>query len=128
MLSPFTEKLIKQLKKAGLSIEDRTALTTALLTKLNALPLHNSIQVSLQEGMITIKDKPLTTEQIINFKQSATILKENFAYQVINEQIRYLAINLGVHIALSPDTVMFSKAALWILQEEEKLLDEISTV
>ncbi len=126
MLSPVTKKLITQLKKADLSLEDRTALTTALLKKLNALPLHSTI-ILTQQG-IMLNGKMLDTEQTINFKESCRQLQDNFAYKVIHEQTRYLAIKLGINIAVSLDTLMFAKAAIWILEQKDELLEKISTV
>ena len=123
MLSPITEKVIKQLKKANLSMEDRTAIVTVLLDKLQALPLQNSIVVG--NGSIIINGKELDTEQMINFTESCNALKDNYARKIIHEQIRYLAINLGIHNCLSLDTLMFAKAALWNLQNEQELLDKI---
>lgn len=126
MVSQVTEKIVKQLQKANLSTEDRIALTTALLDKLVALPLGNSIVVN-PNGVI-INGKPLDQEQYLNFKESCTILEGNFARQVIQQQIRYLAINLGINVALSLDTIMFAKAALWCIEQEQLLLEKIAVV
>lgn len=124
MISPATEKIIKQLKKQNLSLEDKTALTAALLDKISALPLRNSIV--LAPGMVTINGKALDTEQAVVFKDSCIALQDNFARKVIHEQIRYLAVNWGVHNGLNTEMIMFSKAALWTLEEEQKLLDKLT--
>lgn len=77
-----------------------------------------------QDG-ITLNGKLLDREQAINFKESCVVLKDNFARKVLNEQVRFLAVNLGINVALSVDTILFAKAALWILQQEDDLLDKI---
>ena len=123
MIQPLTKKIIQQLRKVDLSLEDRVALTTVLLDKLVALPLSNTFIVN-PEG-ITINGKKLDNQQMINFSESCNALKDNYARQVINEQIKYLAINLGVHNSLTLDTILFSKAALWNLQQQQELLDKI---
>ncbi len=119
-----TEKVIKQLNKTNLSIEDRIALTNTLLNKLNTLPIGDMVIIS--ENRISINGKDLDQEQAIAFREATVALKENFARKVINEQIRYKAIELGLFTANSNDTLMFSKAAVWVLNEYEILLNKLT--
>ena len=123
MVSPTADKLIKALKKANLTLEDRTALTTVLLDKLQALPLQSTIIVT-PNGLI-INGKELDVDQVINFRESCVALKENYARKVITEQVKYLAINIGVHNGLTNEQILFSKSALWNLQQIDNLLDQI---
>lgn len=104
-------------------MEDRTVLTTALLDKLQALPISSVIYFT--PNGVTINGKELDNDQILNFKESCIALKDNFARKIINEQIKYLAINIGIHNALSLDTIFFAKSALWNLQQQDELLDKI---
>lgn len=126
MISSITEKTIKQLKKSNLSIEDRTALTTALLDKLNALPIGDIIYFT-QNGLM-IDGKELDAEQTNAFKETCSALKDNFARKVIHEQIRHKATEMGIHQAISIETLYFSKVALWIMNEYEILLQKLSEV
>lgn len=87
------------------------------------LPLNNSILIS--QGSVSINGKSLETEQVINFHESCIGLKDNWARKVLREQVRYLAVNLGVYKSASLDELYFAKAALWCLAEEDKLLDQI---
>lgn len=123
MLSPATDKTIKQFKKANLSLEDRTALLTSILGELKVLPLNDTIVIG--QGFIKVNGKELDPEQIINFQESCNALKSNFAWQVISEQMRYLATNLGVYKATNLDELYFYKSALWILDQINKLLEKI---
>ena len=123
MLSPITEKLIKQLKKSNLTLEDRTALVTELLDKMNALPLSDVIVIG--QGTVSIQGRDLDTEQIIAFRENCIALKDNPAEKLINEQIRYLAQNLGVYKAQGINDMYFYKAALWILDQKQAILDKI---
>lgn len=123
MIQPITTRLIKQLKSKNLPLEDRVALTTALLSNLSALPLNNAIVID-PHG-VEINGKRLSPDDKIAFIESCALLKNNFARKVLHEQVRYLAINLGVHIGQNTDMIMFSKAALWCLEQEEKLLEKI---
>lgn len=122
-MTELTKQLIEELKKTDLTLEDRTALTTALLNKLVALPISNMI-VFTPKGVM-INNRELEVEQAVNFRMSVLALKDNNARKIIHEQIKYLAINTGVHNGLNQDSIMFSKAALWCLQEEEKLLEQV---
>jgi len=125
MVNKVTENLIKQLKKANLSTEDRTALITALLVKLNAPPIGEMIHFT-QNGLM-INGKMLDTDGTISFTKACTALKDNYARKVIHEQVRYKAIDLGIDKGTTIDTIMFSKAALWVLNELEILTHRLST-
>lgn len=83
--------------------------------------------IHFTETGIMINGKDLDLDQAINFREACMVLKDNYARKVINEQIRYLAIDMGINKALSVDTLMFSKAALWVLNEVEILIQKLST-
>ena len=119
------EKIIKQLRKSSLSQEDRTALWGAVLDKLGAIPLSNTIVVSPMGVMVNGKD--LGPDQVAYFNQTASALKENFARKLIAEQLKYLAISTGIHNSKSVDELMFSKACLWVVLEEEKLINSLTS-
>ena len=123
MISPTTEKIIKQFKKANLSLEDRAALTNILLEKLKAVPLENTFII--EGGNVFINSKQMDPEQLINFRESCIALKDNVANKIIHEQIRYLASNLGVYKATTMEELVFYKAALWAINQQDVLLDKI---
>ena len=124
MIQPSTKKLIATLKKSNLSLEDRSALITALLDKLHALPLDNTLVIE-KDGII-INGKPLELEQVINFKDSCIALQENVARKVIQEQIRYLASNLGMYKATTFEELYFYKSALWCLNQQDILIESVN--
>lgn len=124
MLNPATEKVIKALKKANLSLEDRTALVTAMLDKVNALPLRKTFIIDANS--ITLNGKKLDREQILNFKEGVQVLKDNHAHKIFNEQLRYLAITMGINTAVSIDTLYFAKVAMWILEQETLLFESLT--
>ncbi len=122
----ITEKVIKQLQKSNLTTQDRTALVTAILDKLVAVPIQNVIV--LTETSIVINGKELDLEAYLSFKEGCANLKDNFARKVINEQLRYKATELGVHKAQTIDELLFSKAIIWAINEENILLEKLSTL
>jgi hypothetical protein len=107
-------------------LENRIALTTALLDKLNALPIGELIHFT--ETGLMLNGKELEEDQVLNFREACVALKENYARKVIFEQVRYKAIDLGINKALSNDTLYFSKAAIWSLNEIEVLIQKLLTL
>lgn len=93
--------------------------------KLHALPLQDSIVIG--QGTIMVNGHNLETDQVQVFAESAVAFRDNWARKVIHEQVRYLAVNGGVFKSVSLDEIMFFKAALWCLNEEDKLLDRLTT-
>ncbi len=122
---PSTEKLVRALKKGSLPLEDRLVLTNILMDKIGVLPLEGSIVTSPQG--IQVNGKLLDGEQTANFKLSCIALVDNFARKVVRDQVRYLAIAEGIHKGLSPEQILFSKTALWNMQQEDKVIEEVIT-
>lgn len=118
-----TEKLIKQFKKMDLPAEDRSSLIELMLQKVHALPIDNTI-VIVPQG-IQVRGKMLDPEQVINLRESTVALVDNTARKIVQEQLKYLAIIEGVHKGLSPDHINFSKAVLWVLEQEQLLIEKI---
>lgn len=125
-LSPQVKKLVEQLRKANLSIEDRSALVSCILEKVDALPIGDVL--SIEGDYISVNGKQMDQEQVIHFREACANLKDNFARKVLSEQIRYKAIEQGIMKSTSTDTLMFSKAALWCLNEYEILLAKITNI
>lgn len=120
-----TQNVIEQLENESLPTEDRGALLVAVLDKVHALPIQNAIVISPQG--IMIQGKPITQEQAINLQQSCLALNDNQAFKVIHEQVRHLAVVEGVYKGLTPEQILFSKAALWVLEQQVVLIEKIVT-
>lgn len=112
------------LQRATLSLQDKTLLTAALLEKLYALPVKDMI-VFEADGTMQIKGRKVEMQDAILLKQGAKALRDNFTRRVLREQMAFEAINLGVHKGLTPEMIMFSKAILYTMQEEDKLLQKL---
>lgn len=123
MITAQTQKLVSQFQKSKISLEDRNALLSAILNKLQALPIDDVVVVT-KDGNVLINNKKLEIGQAMHFKESCMALKENKARQVFHDQIKFLAINMGVHQGLNTEMIMFCKAALWCLQQEDELLNK----
>ena len=121
MISPAVEKVIKDLKKTTLSKDDRVALITSLIAKLPAFPF-NEVMTITQEKVV-VNGRELITDEIITLRDSAIALQDNFARKIFHEQVKYVALNMGIRKATTIDELVFSKAALWCLEEENKLFE-----
>ena len=115
----ITTKVIAELKRAKISKEDKLALLTAILDKISALPMQQTI-ISSNKGII-INGKVLSKEQTINLKTSVLALQDNKAHQLFKDQLKYLSINLGITKSVNIDDLFFAKAALYLIDEEDKL-------
>ena len=104
--------------------EQKTRVIEALLDKSTMLPMRKMI-VTDPNG-VQVNGKYLDYEQAISFRESTRVLKDNFARKAINEQLKFHAIQMGVHEGLNTEMIMFSKSILWILQEENKLIEELA--
>jgi nitrate reductase NapAB chaperone NapD len=124
MISPVVEKVIKELKKTTLSKDDRVALITSLVAKIPAFPF-TEVMTATAQGKIIINGKTLETEQIITIRDSAIVLQENPARKIFHEQVKFIALNMGIRTSTTIDELLFSKAALWCLNEEDKLIESM---
>lgn len=121
MFSKLAVKLAKTLLDgASLSIEQRTELTNALVDKLIALPLHDILTTD-EKGTLLLRGKRLDPGQAKLIRESASRMKQETARKIVEKQIKYLAITIGVHQGDSAEKVYFSKVALWVMQEMDKL-------
>ena len=117
------KQIIEVLNDATLTQEERTELWNAVLGKLGAVPLESAIVVS-PDGIV-VNGKSLDGEQASYLRQASIALNDNFARKVINEQLKFLAITTGIHNSRSVDELMFSKACLWVIKEEEKVINSL---
>jgi len=80
------------------------------------------------ETGLMINGKELEPDQVLNFREASVSLKDNFARLIIHEQIRHKATEAGIHKAQTIDELMFYKAAIWCLNEENILINKLSTI
>jgi hypothetical protein len=125
MISKNCDKLYAWLLKNDLTVEEKSKLTTALINKLSALPIDVIIRVD-EQNRVLLNGEPLDMEKTILLREAATSALNNKALNLVQQQINFMAINHGVHQAVNNEQVLFSKAALWINQEEIKLLQILS--
>ncbi len=121
----ITKITIFALRSKRLSGEQKAEVTSALLDNLVAFPISDIVKID-ENGVLKVKGRTLDIDQMIALRESAISLKESFARKLIKDQMKFLAINLGVHQGISTDTITFAKACLWVIQEEDKLVDTLT--
>jgi hypothetical protein len=125
MLGRIIAKItVHALRSKRLSADDKTECVTALLDNLQAIPIRNMVTFN-QQGTIEIGGRTLEPEQAKAFAESARAMLDSFARKIIREQVTFDAVQMGVHQGLTPEMIVFAKAALWVMQEEQKLLERI---
>lgn len=113
------------LRHNRLSGEQKAFVTSALLANLNAFPIRDIIKID-DSGNLIVHGRTLDTEQRLALRESGANLKASLARQLVHDQMTFKAINLGIHNGLSTDAIIFSKAALWVIQEENALIDQFT--
>lgn len=117
--------LLWLLKRKKLSQQSRALILNTLLERVQALPLRDLITYDL-EGTVRVNGKSLDKEQIIMLREGAVALEKNWAYKLIRDQLTYEAIKMGIHSSLSLDMVLMSKSVLWVIQNEKKIIQQLS--
>lgn len=119
----LSKLVVYLLKHRTLKLEDKMRVTNALLQNIDSLPITDVI--TYKDGVVTIGGKKLDFEQAQNIIVSARALEDNLFRKIIREQVNYEAIKMGIHNGLSPDTILFAKAALWYNEQEQQVLNNI---
>lgn len=120
------KELLDYLDK-DLSQQERILVFNKLNQSLNIFPIDDVVKFR-QDGAFLINGKQLTLEQFQNFRQAIDALKNNFAFQIIADQILYKAIAIGIHQGLSPDQIIYSKSCIWFIQQFKDLLEKFDTL
>ena len=113
------------LLKKDLSLENKAKLLNSILHNLRALPLRSIISVS-ENGSLVIRDKELDREEMNILKESASALKDNRVFNLIQDEVLFRAFNFGVNHSTNFDQIYASKMAVWWGQEENKLIKLIA--
>lgn len=113
--------LLWLLDKCAISAKDRLLLTSRLLHTAGALPVHSIITTD-DAGSLLIKGKPVDKDQALLLRESAQGVLRSPAYQIIREEVLYMAVTEGVHKGLTIDQLQFSKSAIWFGEQEVRLL------
>jgi len=121
----ITNLVIWLMKHTKFSLENRTKCVNALLDELNFIPYKDIITVN-EQGRITVNGKETDFEQARQLVESSKALLNNYCRNIVQEQVAFRAVNIGVHNGDTPEKLYFSRVALWIYQQENDLLKELA--
>lgn len=120
-----TRLAIWLLRHGKIGNEEKQLLTACMLDRVRALPLHAKITVD-ETGKCFVDGRSLNLETAVALREAAVAMQKNFARKFVKEQIRWMAINVGIFENATPEQGIFGKAALWIEQEENKLYEQLA--
>jgi uncharacterized protein YxjI len=120
-MEKYAVKLAVWLLKKRLNLEEKTELMNAVLKSLSALPLRNVIEV-MGDGSLSIKGKVLDFEERRILEDSAKALKDNRAFQLIQDQVLYTSLSFGLNQSVTLDMLYTSKAAVWWGSQENQII------
>lgn len=115
------DDIITQLNSKTLSKEDRLRLMTAIIDKLNYIPIKDVIEFT-PDGTVIVKGMKLDIDQAKVLKSGLDALQNNFAEKIIEEQLLFNAFKVGIHQSVAIEELMLMKAIIWLIQERAKLL------
>lgn len=121
MLTNIKDWLLTYLLKRDLSEKMKLKLSTLLLENFHALPFRDIITVN-EKGVLLVSGRQLDIEQTISLRESASGALQSVALKLINDQVLFNAVSLGVHKVERPEQMMFSRAAIWWGQQQHELL------
>lgn len=117
------KKALDYLENNELTQEEHLRLLGILSKRLNAFPLEHVITLAVDGGYL-VNGQKLGMDEVVKFRQGISSLRDNWAFQLLGDQILYEAIKWGIHNGNSMDQMMFSKTAIWFIT---KFREHIST-
>src|SRR3990167_4504919 len=119
--------LMGWLLKSRLSMENRIALTTLLLDKLNFIPAKDIIWMN-ETGRLEINGQEVTLEMAAKLREGARRDLLSNSLKIIREQVAFRAVAIGVHNGDTAEKIMWARVALWWQQQEKELLELLAGV
>ena len=116
-----TRLTARLLKNSRLSIEDRVYLTNVLMDKLNIIQISDIIKIE-QDGTLLVNGRQLDYEGAKSLKEGAKNLLDSQVRTFLHDEVRYRAIQSGIHKSTAIEDVFFSKAAIWWGEQENEIL------
>ena len=121
MIGTIASKLALYALKFNLTVKARNELTRAILASVGALPIKDVLQFN-QDGSLLVKGEPVDVLSAHALKESAKLVLGSKAHVLIDEQVAFMAVTLGVHNCDSLDKMQFARGALWHGQQKDRLL------
>lgn len=124
-MSIITSIVCFLLRNSKLSLENKTKLTCCLLNKLQAIPSSDIIKTN-EAGKLEVNGRELDFDGMKILREGAIMLLDSNTRKFVKEQIMFEAVKIGVHFGDTPERVIFSKAAIWQLEQEEDFIKKLA--
>jgi hypothetical protein len=125
----MTKLLIKFIayiiRKKKFSLENKTKIMNALIENLKIVPINAIIRLD-EQNQLVVNGVTIGYEEAKVLRESAKLLLHSNARKLIHNQLIFEAINLGIHQGVNTEQILFSKAVIWLLKEQEKLIGKIA--
>lgn len=117
--------IVKYLKDTTLNAQERSLLTAAIIDQLRAIPVGAILKKDTDSTLI-VNGKRIDPKTAFALHASAKRVLGERAFKLVNEQIRFESVNIGIFQGLTPEQNLFAKAALWEIGEHVKALEELA--
>lgn len=124
-MSIITSIVCFLLRNSKLSLENKTKLTCCLLNKLQAIPASDIIKTN-EAGKLEVNGRELDMDGLKILREGAISLLDSPTRKFVKEQIMFEAVKIGVHFGDTPERVIFSKAAIWQLEQGEDFIKKLA--
>ena len=121
MFKTTGKQALDYLEENELSPVEHLRLLGILTKSINSFPLENVLTTTTQ-GATCANGRELTMEELVKFRQSISALRDNWAFQLLADQILYLAIKIGIHEGHTTERLMFSKSVIYFLTKMKELI------
>lgn len=118
-------EVVDLMKNKLLTNEERQILTALFLDRLGALPLHARITVD-KTGRVFVNNRSLNLEEGQRLRDAATAMLNNAARKLVREAVIYMVMAEGTIKSVNADMMLFGKAALYFLQQEDELYNTLA--
>lgn len=106
------------LRKRNLSVKEKNSLIVHIMDNLQSLPISSIISTN-EEGETLLNGRSLDLEKAQQLRESARQALDNVALKVVNHEVLYTAVTMGVHKVQEPVELLFARAAIWYGQQQE---------
>jgi len=113
--------LVKFLLRLRPSLAERNEIINEALCTLGALPTSRILTID-DAGRLLVRGVPSSIEDLIHLRNQASFIRDSSAWKLVRENLLFEAISKGVHEAQTSEQMLFSKAAIWNIQQMDELL------
>lgn len=121
------KKALDYLENNELTQHEHLRLLGILNKQLNIFPL-SEVLIQTPMGAILANGRELNMEELVKFRQGINAIKGNWAFQLLGDQILFLAIHQGVHLGDTTEKMLWSRTAIWFIIKFRNLITTFDIV